>query len=74
MMNLAVKRLLKNLKSVASNIHRSKVTRIERTSPPVNFRQENEVQAAYDQIGETPNRRTKSWYGDIYDFYQNNEC
>lgn len=35
---------------------------------------EDEIQAAYAQIGESPNRNTKSWYRDIYEFYQNNEC
>lgn len=57
-----------------SVIHRAKSTKVVREEPPKEFRKENEVQAAYDQIGETPNRNTKSWYRDIYDFYQNNEC
>lgn len=47
---------------------------IRRTSPPKNFRGESEVQAAYEQVGDTPSRNTKSWYRDIYEFYQNNEC
>ena len=55
-------------------IPRAKVTRIERVSPQKNIREESEVQAAYAQIGYSPNRNTKSWYRDIYDFYQNNEC
>lgn len=46
---------------------------IQRASTPKHFRGESEVKAAYEQIGETPNRNTKSWYRDIYDFYQNNE-
>ena len=57
-----------------TKIPRSKPTKIERSSIPTNIRQENEVQAAYAQVGYTPNRGTKSWYRDIYDFYQNNEC
>lgn len=47
---------------------------IQRASVPKHFREESEVQAAYEQVGYTPNRNTKSWYRDIYDFYQNNEC
>jgi hypothetical protein len=47
---------------------------IQRASAPKNFRNESEVQAAYEQVGYTPNRNTKSWYRDIYEFYQNNEC
>ena len=46
---------------------------IRRVSPPKNFRNESEVQSAYEQVGDTPNRNTKSWYRDIYEFYQNNE-
>lgn len=47
---------------------------IPRAKPVKNFREENEVLAAYAQIGQTPERSTKSWYRDIYEFYQNNEC
>ena len=57
-----------------SVIHRSKSPKIVRESPPESFRSDNEVQAAYAQVGETPERSTRSWYRDIYDFYQNNEC
>lgn len=57
-----------------SVISRSSVLRINRASPPKNFREESEVQAAYAQVGDTPNRNTKSWYRDIYEFYQKNEC
>lgn len=57
-----------------NKIPREKTVRIVRSPAPTNIRQENEVQAAYDQVGYTPNRGTKSWYRDIYDFYQNNEC
>lgn len=46
---------------------------IQRSSVPKHFREESEVQAAYEQVGYTPNRNTKSWYRDIYEFYQNNE-
>lgn len=54
-------------------IARSSVRKIKRATPPKNFREESEVQAAYAQVGDTPNRNTKSWYRDIYEFYQNNE-
>lgn len=57
-----------------SVIARSKVTKIKRQNPPTNFREEDEVAAAYEQVGDTPNRNTKSWYRDIYEFYQKNEC
>lgn len=57
-----------------SVIARSSIRKIERVAVTKNFRTENEVQAAYEQVGDTPNRNTKSWYRDIYEFYQNNEC
>lgn len=58
-----------------SVIARSNVRRIKRATPSKNFfMEESEVQAAYAQVGDTPNRNTKSWYRDIYEFYQNNEC
>lgn len=47
---------------------------IQRASVPKHFREDSEVKAAYEQVGYTPNRNTKSWYRDIYEFYQNNEC
>lgn len=47
---------------------------IQRASAPTHFREESEVKAAYEQVGYTPDRNTKSWYRDIYEFYQNNEC
>ena len=47
---------------------------IPRYKAPKHFREENEVQAAYEQVGEFPHNNVKSWYRDIYDFYQNNEC
>ena len=57
-----------------SLITRSNVNEISRYSVTRNFREDSEVQSAYEQIGYSPNRNTKSWYRDIYDFYQNNEC
>lgn len=48
--------------------------KIVREKPKKGFRETNEIDAAYEQVGDTPNRNTKRWYGDIYDFYQNNEC
>lgn len=46
---------------------------IKRSTAPENFRIESEVQAAYAQVGQPPGRDTKSWYRDIYEFYQKNE-
>lgn len=57
-----------------SVIVRSEVQSIERATPPERVRLESEVQSAYAQVGDTPNRDTKSWYRDIYEFYQKNEC
>lgn len=56
-----------------SVIERSPSIGIQRETPPENFREPSEVAAAYAQVGDTPNRNTKSWYRDIYEFYQNNE-
>lgn len=48
-----------------------KIVRYERT--PEHYREENEV-AAYAAMGRpNANTSTKSWYRDIYEFYQNNE-
>lgn len=47
---------------------------IPRCKPSKNFREENEVKAAYEQVGKFPHNNVKSWYRDIYEFYQNNEC
>lgn len=33
----------------------------------------DEVQSAYEQVGKFPHNNVKSWYRDIYEFYQNNE-
>lgn len=46
---------------------------VRETTPPPPIRETNEVVAAYEQVGWTPNHNTKSWYRDIYEFYQNNE-
>lgn len=48
--------------------------RIIREKPQEGFRETSEISAAYKQVGYSPNRNTKSWYRDIYEFYQNNEC
>lgn len=50
----------------------SAVTKIVRSAPPQNIRGE-EVQSAYKQVGKFPHNNVKSWYRDIYEFYQNNE-
>lgn len=47
---------------------------IPRQKPPKNFREQSEVKAAYEQVGKFPHHNVKSWYRDIYEFYQNNEC
>ena len=60
--------------SKKSVIERAKPLGIERVAPPEKIRDESEVQSAYEQVGDTPNRDTKSWYRDIYEFYQKNEC
>ena len=57
-----------------SVIVRAEPCNIERVAPPEKIRVDNEVASAYIQVGDTPNRNTKSWYRDIYEFYQNNEC
>lgn len=61
-------------KESKSLIPRVKGTKIVRAKPQKGFREQSEVKAAYEQVGWTPNRNTKSWYRDIYEFYQNNEC
>ena len=33
----------------------------------------DEIQSAYEQVGKFPHNNVKSWYRDIYEFYQNNE-
>ena len=48
--------------------------KVVRAKVPDHFREENEAAAALKQVGYPPNRDTRSWYRDIYDFYQNNEC
>lgn len=55
------------------NMEKKPKSVIKREEYPKNFRDSNEVSAAYKQVGNTPNRSTKSWYRDIYEFYQNNE-
>lgn len=47
---------------------------IHRATVQGKIRADSEVQAAYEQVGYSPDRSTKSWYRDIYEFYQNNEC
>ena len=34
---------------------------------------DDEIQSAYEQVGKFPHNNVKSWYRDIYEFYQNNE-
>ena len=57
-----------------SVINRNVPLGIKRKSPPKNFREDSEILAAYEQVGFNPERNSKSWYRDIYEFYQNNEC
>ena len=47
-------------------------TKIVRVSVTQNIRGD-EVQSAYEQVGKSPHNNVKSWYRDIYEFYQNNE-
>lgn len=47
---------------------------IPRQNPPDRIREQSEVQAAYEQVGKTPRHSVKSWYRDIFEFYQKNEC
>lgn len=56
-----------------SVIGRSDAKGIKRAKYTKGFREQSEVKAAYEQVGWTPNRNTKSWYRDIYEFYQQNE-
>lgn len=37
------------------------------------IRGDSEVLSAYNQVGKFPHNDVKSWYRDIYEFYQNNE-
>lgn len=57
-----------------SVIPRATKARIQRANAPVGFRDSSEERAAYEQAGYSPRHGVKSWYRDIYDFYQNNEC
>lgn len=59
--------------SVVPRYEKLQRTIVREDAPTIPIRETNEVQAAYEQIGQTPNRNTKSWYRDIYEFYQNNE-
>lgn len=56
-----------------NKILRAKIKGIVRAKPQQGFREQSEIKAAYEQVGYTPNRNTKSWYRDIYEFYQQNE-
>ena len=47
-------------------------TKIVRASVTQNIRGD-EVQSSYEQVGKFPHNNVKSWYRDIYEFYQNNE-
>lgn len=62
----------KNNKSVIQRASKEEQS-VKRESVTEPIRNTSEVQAAYKQVGYTPNRNTKSWYRDIYEFYQNNE-
>lgn len=66
--------MLDDLTHKGSVIPRHSDARIHRNGANSGFRETDEVQAAYKQVGFNPNRNTKSWYRDIYEFYQNNEC
>jgi hypothetical protein len=58
-----------------SVIKRNTGAKIVREHPKGPFHAKNEVMAAQEQLGgHFPRASTKSWYRDIYDYYQNNEC
>lgn len=57
-----------------SVIQRATNTGIVREQPTKGIRSNSEVQAAYAQVGVPSHHDVKSWYRDIYEFYQNNEC
>lgn len=58
-----------------SVIQRNTGAKIVRKKVDKPFHAVNEVAAAQDQLGGSfPHQRRKSWYRDIYEFYQNNEC
>ncbi len=58
-----------------SVIQRNTGAKIVREKAKGPFHAPNEVAAAQDQLGGSfPHQRRKSWYRDIYEFYQNNEC
>lgn len=65
--------MITRMKWEKSVIPRYETRGIKREKPVKNFREQSEVKAAYEQVGYTPDRSTKSWYRDIYEFYQNNE-
>lgn len=48
-----------------------KIAREESTPLPA-YRERNEIQDALNQVG-GPRGKTKSWYRDIYEYYQDNE-
>ena len=48
------------------------VTKIVREGTTQKIRGD-EIQSAYEQVGKFPHNHVKSWYRDIYEFYQNNE-
>ena len=50
------------------------MSHIKREKVPAGFREQDEVTAAYEQVGKFPAHRKKDWYGGIYEFYQDNEC
>ena len=58
-----------------STIKRTPGAKIERVKVKGPVHAINEVMAAQEQLGgHFPRASTKSWYRDIYEFYQNNEC
>ena len=56
-----------------SVIPRYNEEKIQRFQSPEKVRDDNEVSAAYEQLGYSPERYTRSWYSDIYRLFHN-EC
>lgn len=54
-------------------IYRHPKSKIERNSPPKNFRSKDEITAAYEQVGKRTTKRN-DWYKTINNIYSSDEC
>lgn len=66
------KDLIKNPSKIPRYENIQRIARKEST-PPVGYKERNEIQDAIEQVGGPRGNGTKSWYRDIYEFYQDNE-